>query len=402
MLIPGNLLRRVKVHIKAPKHDFFVVYPPGFEKQGVRELEFAGVTPSGITETGGVMFSGSIDDLYRVTLSCRGAVRVLMRVDTFKATGFSKLSRKISSIPWELYLPPATKPVLKVTASKSRLYHTDAVNERVMKSIEERVSAYYPAEEIVVDESIKVFIRLSDDKVTVSLDCSGDPLYMRGYKKNSVKAPIRENIASLLISGFFSEMKSVNDDTKTKIVIDPMCGSGTFPIEAAILSGFIDTVNLRSYPFEKWPVFSKSSFEYIKRKLLSNKNSIGDVKIFGSDINESNIKAAVNNSLLADPGCNEYIEFKVKNFFTLKREDYPDGEVYIIMNPPYGKRVGEKERIEKFYKNIGIKLRRDFKGANVAILIPSEIGERVHGLGYCRKIHFLNGGLSVNALFMKL
>ena len=251
-----SLDKRIKRRIIGRRHDFFAITLPGFERLCADELDAVSDT-IGIGErvNGGVSFSGRLTDLYLASLHARIPVRFLMRLAGFKATNFQQLDKQIQRIDWELYLPAGLVPECRVTTHHSRLYHTGAVADRIARCI----AAHWTKSGM--DRSPSggqcLYVRLEADTVTLSLDGSGDPLYQRGLKRHTAKAPLRETTAAgiLLLAGFRPGVP----------LMDPMCGSGTFSLEAALMVKDIPPGFFRDFAFMAWPAFRPQQWAHMKR-----------------------------------------------------------------------------------------------------------------------------------------
>jgi putative N6-adenine-specific DNA methylase len=225
MNISTNLEKRIKRHVIGPSHACFAITLPGFESVCAREIGALGdsIAVSGIAK-GGVFFNARLVDLLRANLFVRTAVRVLMRLAEAKVTNFAQLESLADKIPWDLYLPSGDLPAVRVSTRHSRLYHSQAVALR----LQERIRAFWQALAVVpVDGGGQtLFTRLENDRLTVSLDSSGESLYQRGFKSHRAHAPLRETMAAAILElcGF----------SPVRPLVDPMCGAGTFALEAAM------------------------------------------------------------------------------------------------------------------------------------------------------------------------
>lgn len=400
-----SLERRIKIQVKGKTHQFFAVYPPGFEDIGVAELKNAGITQIDNIETGGILFTAKIQQMMQAVISCRGAVRILMRLASFNASNFSMLMRRLKNeIAWELYLPPKCIPDFSVSAVKSRLYHSDAVAEHARKAFVSMVGNDATPQEQTV------YIRIVNDKCTISLDCCKESLQRRGYKIYTADAPLRENLASLLIERIATQFPEKRYDA----VYDPMCGSGTFLTEAALQNGKLQSklASLRTFAFQQWPVYSEAAFNFIVHKQPPAFSHIfsDNLQIFGSDINNGNIRLTSENTanlgltiinnfseMLDEPA----IHLMTADFFKTTKKSIPFKEkMLLIFNPPYGKRL----KIDKktFFTQIGSHLKLHYKNCDALVIVPDEEAEKAMKLYYEKKWIFKNGGLPVAALFFRL
>lgn len=400
-----SLERRIKIQVKGKPHQFFAVYPPGFENAGVAELKNAGITQIDNVEPGGILFTAKISEMMQAALSCYGAVRILMRLACFNASNFSMLVRRLKNeIPWELYLPPNCIPEFSVSTVKSRLYHSDAVAERAKKAFVAMIG------ENATSQGQTVYIRIVNDKCTVSLDCCGESLQRRGYKIYTADAPLRENLASLLITKIATEFPGKCYEG----IYDPMCGCGTFLMEAAVYTGKLreKLATLRPFAFQNWPVYSEGTFNFTARQNILPINSVfsDNLQIYGSDINKENIHLTSENAknlglkTIADftnTKESSAIHLAVKDFFrTDKKQISANGKLLLMFNPPYGKRL----KIDKkaFFAQIGKHLKLHYTGCDALVIVPDEEAEKAMNIYYEKKWIFKNGGLQVAALFFHL
>ena len=197
----SSFSKRVKRHVTGRRRKYFISTSPGLESLCKDELI---VLPGSITNVevvpGGVEFEGRLADCYVANLNLRFANRILMRISAFNATNFRQLEKKLAALPWELFFNPKAVPMVHVTSHKSRLYHTTAIQERMVGSIKKKFSIDDKSQEKKLSDIEQlVFIRFVNDHCTVSIDSSGENLYKRGYKTHSHKAPLRETIAAAVL-----------------------------------------------------------------------------------------------------------------------------------------------------------------------------------------------------------
>jgi putative N6-adenine-specific DNA methylase len=240
---------------------YFAVTAPGLEPFTSRELTDLGLLAVPVLEESsqaGVAFKGDLLALYRANLHLRTASRVLARVGTFfYATTYPELQKRTSRLPWERFLAPGQTILLRVTCRQSKLYNSEAVTRTIAAGLEERLGKASPL--VKADEESDghppqmIVVRLVDDKCTLSVDSSGALLHKRGYRLAVAKAPLRETLAAALLmaSGW---------DTSTSL-LDPFCGSGTIPIEAALLRLGLPPGLNRRFAFMDWPGFAPSAFK---------------------------------------------------------------------------------------------------------------------------------------------
>lgn len=342
--------------------------------------------------SGGIEFNCRIKDCMAFNLNLRSPSRLLMRISRFKAENFKTLEKKISAVDWNLYLPQHCSLKFHVTPVKSRLYHSDAISERCEKIILDQLN--HSKKPLSHDDALMsrktafqaIYIRLDHDEVMVSLDCTGDLLFKRGIKQKVYKAPLRETIAFAMLkwAGF----------SRKDILIDPMCGSGTFSLEAAMIKANIPPGFFRSFAFETWPVFSHKTFAYLKREAEKQFSIVSEGQIFSSDIDDRAITALQHN--ISNHAFARAVNISKKDFFSISPSTLSPGSKGLIMlNPPYGKRL-KKSNTKKFYSEIGRKLAADFKGWRLGVVLPSRACKSYLGLKLELKPIF-HGGLEIFA-----
>lgn len=353
------LAKRIKRHVIGRKNEYFAVTLPGFEPLCRTEMEQAGMAPDDIRPVkGGVQFSGKLVDAITANLRLRCAGRVLMRVDSFTATHFRKLEKKILELAWELYLYPDVHLNIHVISKNSRLYHKDAIADCILKNIHARLMGQGGSAPHDMEQNI--FVRVIDDRFLISLDTSGDNLFKRGIKIKGARAPVRETLAAgiLMMAGF----------TPGMVLMDPMCGSGTFSMEAAMMTKTMAPGLFRDFGFMNWPAFSPNQWAYLKKQARSRIQQMAEKTIFASDNDRrvcKNIEKALN-----DTSMDDSVQVFPSDFFSLNPKDLTKDKGLVVLNPPYGVRLGSKKATENLYKDIVNKLALDYKGWTVALLSP--------------------------------
>ena len=377
----------------------FAVCAPGVEPFTALELDQLGLmgshSPSGLKnaptegvpqyEFGGIEFQGSLHDVYRANLYLRTASRVLVRLGEFYASAFPELRRKTSRLPWENYLPLERPIALRVSCQKSRLYHEGAVAERVAGAIADRLgrppAAQKYREDSDGDPPQLIVVRLVGNLCTISMDSSGALLHRRGYRLATAKAPLRETLASAMVMASGWET--------TSPLLDPFCGSGTIPIEAALLARRVPAGYTRRFAFMDWPNFDSEFWD----KLLADAGKAipSDIpKIIASDRDAGAIQAAQANAERA--GVADCIEFSRKAISAINP---PPGRGWVVTNPPYGVRLRKTKDLRNLYAQLGKVLRTRCPGWHVTLLCDRIQLIRSTGLEFDREISMTNGGLKV-------
>jgi len=369
---------------------FFVITVPGLEGLIALELRYLGVLGAeqderSPVESGGVAFNGGLDELYRANLHLRTASRVIVRLGDFYAAAFSELRKKAGRLAWERYLRPGQPVRLHVTCHKSRLYHSDAVAERVAGAIGDRLGRPTPILKPVESEDDRppqlVIVRLLNDHCTVSVDTSGALLHRRGYRLATAKAPLRETLAAgmLLASGW--EVQSP--------LIDPFCGSGTIAIEAALMRGGFPPGIKRRFTFMDWPGYEPQRWEALLAEVQPNADT--DLPpIQASDRDAGAIEIARANAERA--GVTDCIEFACQAISAIQPTEGPG---WVVTNPPYGLRVSEGKDLRNLYAQLGNVLRRSYLGWQAAILCSDKSLLAQTGLKLDMSFETVNGGVKV-------
>ena len=314
----------------------------GLESVLKREIQDLGYEVSAV-EDGRVSFYGDINAVCRANIFLRTAERVLLKAGQFKATSFEELFDKTKDIPWELYIPKNGKFwVAKAASVKSKLFSPSDIQSIMKKAMVKRLQEKYKLEWFPEDgASYPVRVFLMKDIVTVGIDTSGVSLHKRGYREVSGKAPITETLAAALI--LLTPWK------KDRIFVDPFCGSGTFPIEAAMIAANIAPGMNRSFIAEEWT-------ELVPRKAwyeaIDEANSLIDddieVDIQGYDLDDSVVKIARRNA--REAGVEHLIHFQQRDVKALR---HPKKYGFVITNPPYGERLEDKKDLPALYKAFG-------------------------------------------------
>ena len=294
-------------------------------------------------EDGKVTFTGDASAACRANIFLRTTERILLKAGSFKAETFDELFEKTKSIPWEQFIPVNGKFwVTKATSIKSKLFSPSDIQSIMKKAIVERLKSKYNTSWFKEDgASFPIRVTIMKDEVTVGLDTSGESLHKRGYRKAVVKAPITETLAAALIM--------LTPWNKDRILADPFCGSGTFPIEAALIGANIAPGINRSFTAEEWTHIIPKKEWYNAVNEAQDLIIHGlDMDIQGYDIDNNAIKAAMENARNADVGHLIHFQRRAVNQLS-HRKKYG----FIITNPPYGKRLEASDEIPLIYKELG-------------------------------------------------
>jgi putative N6-adenine-specific DNA methylase len=382
-----SLEKRIKRHVIGKTHRLFAVTLPGTEPLCLRELKSLGLT--GEACEGGVEFSGRLQDLYAANLMLRTAGRILMRLISFRAVSFQALRSAADAFPWELVIAPAAALRLRVTTRHCRLHHTEAIAERMTAAIAERMARLPPpaapsAPPLPVQQ---IFVRGVDDRFSVSLDSSGESLYRRGVKTHGGPAPLRETLAAaaLMLAGFSGD----------EALIDPMCGTGTFAIEAAMMAKRRPPGWHRTFAFMAWPAFRPHRWEFLKRRAGGHARSLEAPRIWASDIRRDACERLEQSLRLHDLA--DAVTVACRDFFELDPRGLGLRPGLVALNPPYGKRLGSRTRGAERLQNVLEVLTERYRGWNLLLIAP-HTGRQRH-FPFNSTVHRLvHGGLSIDVI----
>ncbi|RPE71386.1 putative N6-adenine-specific DNA methylase [Pacificibacter maritimus] len=336
--------------------DIFLATVPGLEHVLLNEVIEAGFQ-NPVATGGGVTIQGSWHDVWRANLTLRGASKVLARIGEFRAFHLAQLDKRSRKFPWADILGQDVIDndlAIKVevnTNKKSKIYHAGAAVERIERAIHEEFGAKIA--QGLENADIVFKVRIDDNNVQFSIDTSGEGLHKRGHKQAMGKAPMRETMAAsfLRACGY-----SGNEP-----VLDPMCGSGTFLIEAAEISRNFMAGRARSFAFEALASYDADAVRGIREAW---KIRASDQRFYGSDRNVNVIGFAKDNAARA--GVCDLCHFAPTQVSNLERPDGPAG--LVIVNPPYGARIGKKKDLFALYGSFGDVMREKFKGWRVGMI----------------------------------
>ncbi len=372
----------------------WAVTAPGVESLVADELRALGLVP-GATEPGGVEFPASSADLVRALLWLRTANRVTVRIAEFRAAAFGELERHALKIPWQRLIPEGAAVHFRVTSKKSRLYHNDAIAERLERAAlaavpgTRAIRAPSAAEELEDDltqipEVQRVVVRASRDIFTLSIDAAGALLHRRGWRQEVAKAPLRETLAAtmLLACGWDGSLP----------LVDPLCGSGTIAIEAALLARRIAPGRHRRFAAEAWPSFPPSLWAVgrAEAKALERQS---DTPIAGADRDAGAIAAAEANAERA--GVSGAVSFTRATISALAPDN---GEGWVITNPPYGARIGERTGLRDLYAVLGRVIRERRPRWHLGMLSADRMLDNQTGLRLQEVLRTNNGGIPVRVV----
>ena len=372
-----------------PELAFFATSAKGLEEVLADELRALGAS-NVLPGTGGVHFHGRPADGYRACLWLRTANRVLQPLASFPCQSAEQLYEEVRSIPWEAHLTPAMTLALDASVRDSALTHSRYVALKGKDAIVDRLRDVYGRRPDVDPGSpdLPVNLHLSNNHCTVSLDLAGEGLHRRGYRLERTAAPLRETLAAglVLLSGW---------DGTTPFV-DPMCGSGTLPIEAALIATRTAPGLARSFAFQKWPEFEARSWQALRDEAHQLRRPAA-APIVGADRDPRALKSARDNAARQTSAA----------AITWTRADFallapPPGPGTLLVNPPYGERLPGAEELETLYRSIGDTFKQRWTGWTAWLFTGNLTAAKRIGLKATRRIPLWNGPLECRLLKYEL
>ena len=375
--------------------DWFAAATPGLEEPLRKEVERLEGSSAARAVPGGVEFRGPLAVGMAANLHLRVASRVVVRLGQVKARDFAPLRRRLADLPWERFLPPLRPLRVDVSASRCRLYHTKALGEALELAVADRRGALplrgprSDDEEDTTEELSRVLLRGENDHFTVSVDSSGALLHRRGWRLEAGRAPLRETLAAgvLALCEYDPQLP----------FFDPMCGSGTIVLEACAEALAAAPGLHRHFALQAWPCFDASAWERLREKAQAAQGAAPPSLLIGADRDPCAIDVARRNAERA--GFHSHVRFEVARFAAEPPAE-PGG--LVVINPPYGRRLGQRRDVLHLGRSIGRILAAGYRGWRVGVLCPDTVFAKsiVAGLGRPPvSTHALrNGGLRVELL----
>ena len=348
--------------------EIFAVTVPGMEATLQAEAKEKGFKHAAVVP-GGVTFMGHWTSVWRANLHLRGATRILARIGQFRAYHLAELERRAAEFPWDDVLSRGEPVSVEVTSRNSKIYHQRAAAERIEKAISAKLAC-----QINKDAIVSIRVRIENNICTLSVDTSGEPLHKRGAKAFVGKAPLRETLAALFLR------QCEYDGTEP--VFDPMCGSGTFILEAAEMASGLAPGRNREFAFMKLASFQPNRWESMLADLTSTSTALTFV---GADRDTGAIKGAQSNAQRA--GVEHCCDFLHQSISDATPPNGPTGVV--MVNPPYGDRIGNKRQLYGLYGALGQQLKSQFKGWRVGLVTTDT------GLAKATGLHFRPHGAPI-------
>ncbi|MCC1492232.1 class I SAM-dependent RNA methyltransferase [Cognatishimia sp. F0-27] len=358
--------------------DLFFSAPPGLETTLAEEAASLGFAPVTVVP-GGVETRGDWPAVWRANLLLRGAGRVLIRFASFRAMHLAQLDKRARKLAWRDFLHEGCAVRVEMTCRRSRIYHDRAARQRVEQAVVAALGATVAGADD--PDAFRVMGRIEDDLVTLSIDSSGAPLHKRGSKTSVGKAPMRETLAAL----FLRQMGYDGQEP----VLDPMCGSGTFVIEAAEIATGLAPGRARRFAFEALAGFDIAAWDAMKARHDPHETAL---RFYGSDRDDGAIRAATGNAKAA--GVSDVTRFHRAAISDLERPEGPPG--IVMVNPPYGARIGNRKLLFALYGTLGAVLKERFAGWRVGIVTSDGGLAKATGLPFDKPgPPIAHGGLTV-------
>lgn len=336
-----------------------------------------------VTEDGKVTFSADLAAIPKANLWLRSADRILLQMGQFKALSFEELFEKTKALPWDGWITEDGKFTVTGKSVKSKLYSVPDCQAIVKKAVVERMKQRYKKDWFnETGPEFTIQVSLLKDIATLTIDTSGAGLHKRGYRSRAVEAPLKETLAAALI-----ELSFWNKD---RLLVDPFCGSGTIPIEAAMIARNIAPGLNRNFASEEWPKVGKELWKRARIDALKAIDQDSRIRIVGSDIDKIAIETARQNAI--ECGVDDCIEFKVSPFSQFR---ITDNYGVVVTNPPYGERIGTRDSIYNLYRDIGKKF-RDQNTWSVYVITSEQEFENLYGKKADRKRKLYNGRIRVD------
>lgn len=353
----------------------------GMEKMLSREIKNLGFDIIKV-EDGRITYKTDLDGIAKANIWLRSAERVHLKIDEFEARTFDELFEGTKRIDWSKYIPYGAQfPVSKVSSIKSKLFSKTDVQSIVKKAVSESLKKAYLESGMIKEDKEKypIYVFIHKDKVTLTIDTTGDALHKRGYREVASKAPIRETLASGIMS--------LVPWKPGRILVDPMCGSGTLLIEAAMIGVNMAPGLNREFISEKWRTQDKKIWTETRNDAISKIDNSKKFKIYGYDIDKKVIEIAKENAKIAF--VDEYIEFNVLDATNFKSSDEYG---FIVTNPPYGERLEDKETVKNLYRELGYTF-KNLKNWSYYLITSYEEFEKEFGKDADKKRKLYNGML---------
>lgn len=354
----------------------------GLEAVAKRELMDLGYEDL-VVENGKVTFKGTEEDIPKANLWLRTADRVLLKMGEFKAFTFDELFEKTKALPWDEWITEDANFIVEGKSIDSKLFSISDCQRIVEKAVVEKLKTKYDVQWFnKTGAKYTIEVALLKDVATLTIDTSGEGLHKRGYRDRQGEAPIKETLAAAMIL--------LSYWNKDRVLFDPFCGSGTIPIEAAMIGKNMAPGLDRSFAAEEWPRVKKEYWKMARQEAFKAMDTDVKLHILGCDIDRKSILRARDNA--ANFGLEDDIAFFIKDF----REAELNNEYgVVITNPPYGERLGEKLEVQELYKDLGLKF-KELDTWSTYVITSDEDFEKHYGKKANRKRKLYNGRIKVD------
>lgn len=360
----------------------FAVCPPGLEPLLLTELQGIGISAT-TGSAGGVAFESDLGGLYRANLEAGLASQILLRISEFGVRSLADLDKRGARINWQHWLPKGSPVLVKASCKRSRIYHSGAAEERILKHLYQQLE---PAESDATPVVVRV--RIDDNRCRISLDSSGEPLHRRGWRLQGGKAPLREDLARALLLA--------SDWDRCSPLLDPMMGSGTILIEAAAMARGLAPGRLRTFAIEGFEIHDPQQLAGIRDTAAQRAASALPFKLFGSDRDAGAIKAARANAERA--GVIDDLQLRSASLTECLDGLDSDTIHALVTNPPYGKRLGSTDELVTLYQVLGETVGRLPTTSRIAMAAGDRRLALRSGLKLKTRFSTDSGGLRIRAL----
>ncbi|MEW5912631.1 MAG: hypothetical protein AB1814_08750 [Thermodesulfobacteriota bacterium] len=383
-----NLERRCKRQAWAPIHRFFAVTAPGLEPLCAAEMSALGLAEVEPV-AGGVYFSGRLEASYQANLWLRTAGRVLLRLRDFRVRRWEDLERQAASVPWEVWLAPGAPLRVQVSLHQSNLRHSGRVEEVALAAAAARLvelGLAPPAPAEPGDETAqRLLVRGQERRASLSLDTSGPHLHKRGWRAQGGAAPLREDLAAalLMLCGYDGR----------EPLLDPLCGAGTLAIEAALMARRLPPGGQRAFAFENWPCHRQAAWQNLRKRAGQGALASAPAPILARDRQAKPLALAQDNA--AQAGVAGDIAFSREDFFSAPPSTGPG---LLVMNPPYGRRLGSVRQARDFMERLGQRLRAAYGGWRCGAVLYRPEWAGLLGLNEQTRLTAPFGGLKVTLI----
>ena len=386
-LTQRGLERSIKRRLTSKLQTFAVITTPGFEAVTGGEIESV-THPAELRIGHGIIeFEAPFDAVYRLNLHLSTASRILLRLGSFTARSYPELFNKLHRLPWELYTGFHPDIGCIAASRSSRLHHTAVLCKTLADAVTSYLLRLGVRKTYAKTSSHTVYLRLHNDRCTVSMDTTGVLLHKRGYRTTTGGAPLRETAAAALLL-------AVNWK-RYPVIADPCCGSGGIIIEARRLAAGLAPGYQRDFAFTTWPSYRSASWNHFRTVAIRESPGVR-LRLFAGDHDERAIAAVGHNcSAMHDPVPAPQPEIRCADCMSFNRDGAYGTNGLLISNLPFGRRIGVDGGMEHFHRTLGASLRKHCGGWSFGFLVADPHFERQSGLGGTTVLAFRNGGLPV-------